>query len=44
LALNAAKDAVDLISKLRVMHSAAQNPDSESDPKKKDLKYCGLDL
>ena len=41
LALNAAKDATDLIAKLRVFHNAAQKSDDET---KKDLKYSGLDL
>jgi len=42
LALNAAKDATDLIAKLRVFHSASQKPDV--DQQKVDLKYSGLDL
>ena len=41
LALNAAKDATELIAKLRVFHNASQKPDDE---KKKELKYSGLDL
>jgi T-complex protein 1 subunit alpha len=41
LAINAAKDATDLIAKLRVFHNAAQKTDDEA---KKDLKYSGLDL
>lgn len=41
LSLNAAKDATDLIAKLRVFHNAAQKSDDEN---KKDLKYSGLDL
>lgn len=41
LAINAAKDATDLIAKLRVFHNAAQKSDDEA---KKDLKYSGLDL
>lgn len=41
LAINAAKDATDLIAKLRVFHNAAQKTDEEA---KKDLKYSGLDL
>ena len=41
LALNAAKDATELIAKLRVFHNAAQKPDDE---KKKELKHSGLDL
>lgn len=43
LAVNAAKDATELISKLRTLHSAAQK-EGETDPKKLELKYCGLDL
>jgi T-complex protein 1 subunit alpha len=41
LAINAAKDATDLIAKLRVFHNASQNTQDES---KKELKYSGLDL
>ena len=41
LATNAAQDATDLIAKLRVFHSASQTSD---DPKKKELKWTGLDL
>jgi T-complex protein 1 subunit alpha len=41
LALNAAKDATDLIAKLRVFHNASQNTEDET---KKELKYSGLDL
>jgi T-complex protein 1 subunit alpha len=41
LAINAAKDATDLIAKLRVFHNASQKTDDES---KKELKYSGLDL
>lgn len=41
LATNAAQDATDLIAKLKVFHSASQTSD---DPKKKDLKWTGLDL
>lgn len=43
LAVNAAKDATELISKLRTLHSASQK-DGESEEKKTELKYCGLDL
>jgi T-complex protein 1 subunit alpha len=39
LALNAAKDATDLLAKLRVFHNAAQK-----DEGKKELKHSGLDL
>jgi T-complex protein 1 subunit alpha len=41
LALNAAKDATDLIAKLRVFHNAALRAEDET---KRDLKYSGLDL
>jgi T-complex protein 1 subunit alpha len=41
LANNAALDAIDLIAQLRVLHSASQNSDDE---KKKELRFCGLDL
>jgi T-complex protein 1 subunit alpha len=41
LANNAALDAIDLIAQLRVLHSASQNSD---DDKKKELRFCGLDL
>lgn len=41
LAMNAAKDATDLIAKMRVFHNAAQKADDEA---KKDLKNSGLDL
>lgn len=43
LALNAAKDATDLISKLRVFHNHAQKAAPE-DEEKKEFKYTGLDL
>lgn len=43
LAVNAAKDATELISKLRTLHTASQK-EGEIDPKKLELKYCGLDL
>ena len=43
LASNAAKDATELVSKLRTLHTASQK-DGEVDPKKAELKYCGLDL
>jgi len=39
LAVNAAKDATDLVAKLRAYHHTAQNDD-----KKKDLSMCGLNL
>merc|ERR1740139_1882877 len=42
LALNAAKDATDLLSKLRVLHNAAQKV-GEDDEKKTNLIYSGLD-
>ena len=44
LALNAAKDATELLAKLRVFHNAAQKEDGCSDDKKKALKYSGLEL
>ena len=43
LATNAAKDATELISKLRVLHSASQE-DGQNDEAKLELRYCGLDL
>jgi T-complex protein 1 subunit alpha len=42
LAVNAAKDATDLVAKLRSYHSAAQNAPA-GDPKKVLMRY-GLDL
>jgi len=44
LAINAAKDATELLAKLRVFHNAAQKQDGVSDEKKKALKYSGLEL
>lgn len=45
LSMNAAKDATELLAKLRVYHSAAQRTDGNAnDEKKKALKYSGLDL
>lgn len=41
LALNAAKDATDLIARLKVFHNHSQKDPSED---KKKLKYSGLDL
>ena len=41
LANNAAKDASDLVAKLRVFHNAAQTSD---DPKQKEYRWMGLDL
>jgi len=41
--MNAAKDATELLAKLRVYHNAAQKTDA-NDEKKKNLKYSGLDL
>jgi len=41
LAMNAAFDASELVSKLRVAHSTAQ---TSNDPKYQNLKHCGLDL
>ena len=43
LALNAAKDATELLAKLRMYHNAAQKPDVPEEKKKK-LKYSGLEL
>ena len=43
LAVNAAKDATELVSKLRALHSASQK-EGEADAKRLELKYCGLDL
>jgi T-complex protein 1 subunit alpha len=43
LSVNAAKDATELISKLRTLHTASQK-EGETDEKKISLKYCGLDL
>jgi T-complex protein 1 subunit alpha len=43
LSMNAAKDATDLISKLRVFHNHAQKAAPE-DKEKKAYHYCGLDL
>lgn len=43
LSCNAAKDATELISKLRTLHSASQK-EGQDDQKKLDLKYCGVDL
>jgi T-complex protein 1 subunit alpha len=42
LAVNAAKDSTDLVSKLRAYHNSAQIA-ADSDPKKQ-LKWFGLDL
>jgi len=44
LALNAAKDATELLAKLRVFHNAAQKAAGGDDEKKKNLKYSGLEL
>merc|ERR1712183_832089 len=45
LAMNAAKDATDLLAKLRVLHNAAPKlSPEEKDEKKKALKYSGLEL
>ncbi|ODV80978.1 T-complex protein 1 [Suhomyces tanzawaensis NRRL Y-17324] len=43
LALNAAKDSSDLVSKLRTYHAASQSA-LPSDTKRKKYKYYGLDL
>ena len=44
LAMNAAKDATELLAKLRVLHNAYQKAGDNLDDKKKTLKYSGLDL
>lgn len=44
LANNAAKDAIDLLSKLRVLHTASQAQENSGSAEKLELKYCGLDL
>ena len=41
--MNAAKDATELLAKLRVFHNAAQKSSSD-DEKKQALKYSGLEL
>lgn len=41
LAMNAAKDATELIAKMRVFHNAAQQAENEP---RKEFKYSGLDL
>lgn len=43
LAVNAAKDASDLIAKLRSYHAASQQV-SDADKKRKNYKYYGMDL
>ena len=43
LAINAAKDATELLAKLRTFHYAAQKTDGD-DERKKALKYSGLEL
>jgi T-complex protein 1 subunit alpha len=43
LTMNAAKDATDLISKLRVFHNHAQKAKA-GENEKKEYHYCGLDL
>jgi len=40
--MNAAKDATELLAKLRVFHNASQK--AGNDEKKQSLKYSGLDL
>jgi len=42
LAINAAKDATDLVAKLRAYHNASQVPDA--DESRRSLKWTGLDL
>ena len=41
--MNAAKDATELLAKLRFFHTAAQRSDA-NDEKKRALKYSGLEL
>ena len=43
LSVNAAKDATELVSKLRSLHAASQK-DGETDERRLGLKNCGLDL
>jgi T-complex protein 1 subunit alpha len=43
LTVNAAKDATELISKLRALHIGYKTH-GDSNPKYADLKYCGVDL
>ena len=43
LAMNAAKDATDLIAKLRVFHNAAQRA-APTDLEKREFMHTGLDL
>lgn len=43
LAMNAAKDATELLAKLRVFHNASQRA-AEDDEKKQSLRFSGLDL
>ncbi|CAN6668839.1 T-complex protein 1 subunit alpha [Trichomonascus vanleenenianus] len=43
LAVNAAKDSSELVAKLRSYHAASQNA-LPTDTKKRNYKYCGLDL
>lgn len=44
LALNAAKDATELLAKLRVFHNASQKKKDTTNEKEKALKYSGLEL
>ena len=44
MAINAAKDATDLLARLKVFHNAAQKCKEDDDQKKKDLKFSGLEL
>jgi T-complex protein 1 subunit alpha len=43
LAVNAAKDSAELVSKLKSIHAKSQSPNSE-DEERRDLKNFGLDL
>lgn len=44
LAMNAAKDATELLAKLRLFHSTSQKEGAADDEKTKVLKYTGLEL
>jgi len=44
LAMNAAKDATELLAKLRLFHSTSQQVGAGDDEKRKVLKYSGLEL
>lgn len=44
LCCNAVQDAAELVSKLRVLHNAVQNANTENSEKFKDVEFTGLDL